>query len=151
MHHCRIPRAVAPQAPGNRERPSRPAAAGALACMLVAMLAGCAGTAATRAPSVAAPSTALTEGATATVEGRVAAVDTAPWAYDGNAVVTLASDTHGAVDLLFPARWNLCRAGDIGDLQALAPGTRVRATGTVSAPATLTVCEHASHGLQRLD
>lgn len=96
-------------------------------------------------------SAALVEGANATVEGRVTAIDTAPWAYDGNATVSLDSAGHGRVELQFPARWNLCRAGDIGDLQTLATGTRVRATGTVNAPRTLTICEHASHGLQRLD
>lgn len=129
---------------------SRAIASGLLVSVLAALLAACAGTAPKRTASTS-PSTAWAEGATATVEGRVRAVDTAPWAYDGNAVVKLDSDAHGAVELQFPARWNLCRAADIGDLQALAPGTRVRATGAVSAPATLTICEDASHGLQRLD
>ena len=117
---------------------------------LVAALASCASTSAPDAPGAPAAST-LTEGANATVEGRVAAVDTAPWTYDGNATVRLDTTSHGAVELQFPARWNLCRAGDIGDLQTLAPGMRVRATGTVNAPRTLTVCEDASHGLRRLD
>lgn len=117
---------------------------------LAAALAACASTSSQDAPAVPAPAS-LAEGANATVEGRVTAVDTAPWAYDGNATVALDSAAHGRVELQFPARWNLCRAGDIGDLQKLAVGTRVRATGTVNAPRTLTVCEDASHGLQRLD
>lgn len=117
---------------------------------LSAALASCASTPMADPPA-APTSTALVEGANATVEGRVTAIDTAPWAYDGNATVSLDSAVHGRVELQFPARWNLCRAGDIDDLQTLATGTRVRATGTVNAPRTLTVCEDASHGLQRLD
>lgn len=152
--HCRpippVP-ASATRASHGGMRDSRSRAATLLAVGSAALLAACAGPARVRTPPAGAPSTALTVGATATVEGRVGSVDTAPWAYDGNAVVKLASDVHGPVELQFPARWNLCRAGDIGELQALSSGMRVRATGSVSAPATLTVCAEPSHGLQRLD
>ncbi|GHA79522.1 hypothetical protein [Cognatilysobacter bugurensis] len=125
----------------------------ALALVLTAALAGCMSTASapTATPTTGAPSASLVEGSNATVEGRVIAVDTAPWAYDGNATVKLDSAAHGTVELQFPARWNLCRAQAIGDLQTLAVGTRVRATGKVNAPRTMTVCEDPSHGLQRLD
>lgn len=123
----------------------------ASALAFAAALAACAGTMPVRSGPEAASSGSLAAGTNATVEGRVVAVDTAPWAYDGNATVKLDSASHGAVELQFPARWNLCRAGAIGDLQTLAVGTRVRATGTVNAPRTLTVCEDATHGLQRLD
>lgn len=149
MHCIPAPPGAAPALDSNGRRPRalRTIAFG----LLAAALAACAGTKSTHAPSSSSTSSALTAGMTATVEGRVSAVDTAPWAYDGNAIVKLESGAHGLVELHFPARWNLCRAGDIGDLQAIAPGTRVRATGTVNTPATLTVCEDASHGLQRLD
>lgn len=119
--------------------------------MLAASLAACVSTAPPSTAPAAPASAALVAGTDATVEGRVTAVDTAPWAYDGNATVALDAEPRGRVELQFPARWNLCRAGDIGDLQTLAVGMRVRATGRVNAPNTITVCEDASHGLQRLD
>ena len=84
----------------------------------------------------------------ATVEGQVATVDTTPWTYDGSAVITLATPS-GNVDVHLPARWNLCKAPPPQDVQALKAGDRVRATGTVSEPHTLVVCEHAGHGLHR--
>lgn len=89
-----------------------------------------------------------TVGQQATVEGQVATVDTTPWTYDGSAVVTLATPA-GNVDVHLPARWNLCKAPPPDEVQALKAGDRVRATGTVSEPHTLVVCEQAEHGLHR--
>ena len=123
---------------------------GAVACIALA-LASCAAVPPDAEVPMRPTSAMLPQGSNATVEGRVTAVDTAPWAYDGNATVALDSAAHDTIELQFPARWNLCRAGEIGDLQTLAVGTHVRASGTVTAPRTLTVCEDASHGLQRLD
>lgn len=91
---------------------------------------------------------ALTPGSQATIEGRVTRIDTAPWAYDGNAIVTVADDL-GPVDVNFPARWNLCKAPSV-DLQSLKVGQRVRVTAAVSAPGELVVCERAEHGLRVL-
>jgi hypothetical protein len=103
------------------------------------------------APSATAPSgAALVGGHQATIEGEVASVDTAPWAYDGNAVVTVSTRTAGTVSVQLPARWNLCKARPLDDVQALKPRDRVQAVGTVSAPGTLVVCEQAQHTLRRL-
>lgn len=104
-------------------------------------LAACASTSATHAPSA---------GAQSTVEGQVVSVDTAPWAYDGSAVVTVDTDTRGAVRVQLPARWNLCKAPAPQDIDRLQPGQRVRATGTVSEDGALVVCERAEHALVRI-
>lgn len=121
-----------------------PRSAARIAVVLAAAFAlvGCATTAG---------SAALQVGTQATLDGRVVRVDTSPWAYDGSAVLTLASDTRGSVDVHFPARWNLCKAPPVDALQTLAAGDRVRVTGSVTAPAQLVVCERAEHGLRRLD
>ncbi len=84
------------------------------------------------------------------IEGKVVAVDTGPWAYDGNAVVTLDTDA-GRVGVQLPARWNLCKARPPGDVQALQPGDRVQAVGTSTAPGQLVVCEQPQHLLRKLD
>lgn len=93
---------------------------------------------------------ALQPGAQATVEGTVDRVDTAPWAYDGNAIVVLAGTAHGTVTVQLPARWNLCKAPAPADPAALKAGERVRAVGTVSEEGSLVVCEQASHRLERV-
>jgi hypothetical protein len=117
----------------------------ALALVLSAALfaAGCHTTSAATAP--------LPVGEQARIEGAVLRVDTAPWAYDGNAVVTVATNAHGEVAVQLPARWNLCQAPAPADLNSLKPGERVQAIGTVTAAGELVVCERASHRLQRLD
>lgn len=84
------------------------------------------------------------------IEGTVVAVDTDPWAYDGNAVVTVDAAA-GRVAVQLPARWNLCKAQPLEDLQALKPGDRVRAVGTAAAPGELVVCEQPQHLLRKLD
>jgi hypothetical protein len=92
----------------------------------------------------------LQPGAQATVEGTVDRVDTAPWAYDGNAIVVLAGTAQGAVTVQLPARWNLCKAPAPMDPTTLKAGERVRAVGTVSPEGHLVVCEQASHRLERV-
>ncbi len=89
-------------------------------------------------------------GQQASIEGKVVAVDTDPWAYDGNAVVTVDTDA-GRVAVQLPARWNLCKARPPGDVQALRPGDRVQAVGTSTAPGQLVVCEQPQHLLRKLD
>lgn len=80
----------------------------------------------------------------ATVEGTIAAIDTQPWAYDGNAVVLLETAAGRQVSVQLPARWNLCKAAPV-DVASLAVGRRARAVGTVTAEDELVVCERAGH------
>jgi acid phosphatase class B len=117
--------------------------------MIAAMLAMSA--CATAPPPTASSTTARVVGQQATIEGAVVSVDTAPWAYDGNAVVTVSTTGAGTVRVQLPARWNLCKAQPPGDVQALKPGDRVRAIGTVAAPDTLVVCEQPQHTLRKVE
>jgi len=104
------------------------------------------------APPAATPSAAtLVVGQQATIEGVVVSVDTAPWAYDGNAVLTVSTASAGTVSVQLPARWNLCKAQAPDDVQALKPRDRVQAIGTVTAPDTLVVCEQPQHALRRVE
>jgi hypothetical protein len=96
------------------------------------------------------PAAALAPGSQARVEGTVAAIDTQPWAYDGNAVVALDTAAHGRVSVQLPARWNLCKAAPV-DVAALAVGARARAVGTVTADGSVVVCEGAGDALVRID
>jgi hypothetical protein len=105
----------------------------------------------TAPPAIASPGSALVVGQQATIEGQVVSVDTAPWAYDGNAVVSVSTSRAGTISVQLPARWNLCKAQSPGDVQALKPGERVQAIGTVTAPGTLVVCEQPQHVLRRIE
>jgi len=90
-------------------------------------------------------------GQQATLQGTVVSVDTAPWTYDGNAVVVVsAADAH-TVNVQLPARWNLCKARPLGDVQALKPGDRVEVVGTVTEPDRLVVCAEPQHLLRKVD
>src|SRR5688500_3876524 len=89
---------------------------------------------------------ALSVGQEATIEGSVVNVNTDPWAYDGNAVVTI-STSAGNVSVQLPARWNLCKAQPLGDIQALKPSDRVQAVGTVTGPGEMVVCGQPEHRL----
>ena len=101
--------------------------------------------------STTGPTTAtLAAGSEVDFEGRVQTVDTAPWAYDGNARLVVDTTTHGDLAVELPARWNLCKATGIGDAGSYTVGDRVRVVGTVTAPGTVTVCERASHRIARL-
>jgi hypothetical protein len=88
-------------------------------------------------------------GQQATIEGDVVSVDTNPWAYDGNAVVTVSTTNAVTVSVQLPARWNLCKAQPLGDVQALKPRDRVQVVGTVTAPNELVVCAEPGHRLQK--
>lgn len=101
------------------------------------LIAGCA--------TMAVPAGGLAYGSR-TIEGTVAAIDTTPWTYDGHAVVEVDVPGTGRVPVQLPARWNLCKAQAV-DVQALAVGMRVRATGTQESGDALTVCGDASHQL----
>lgn len=94
---------------------------------------------------------ALVVGQQATLEGDVASVDTNPWAYDGNAVVTVSTTDAGTVSVQLPARWNLCKAPPLGDVQAFKPGDRVQVVGTVTAPGELVVCAQPEHRLRKIE
>jgi tRNA(Ile2) C34 agmatinyltransferase TiaS len=95
--------------------------------------------------------TSLVPGEQATFEGRIVGVDTNPWAYDGNAVVTVATDNSGTVQVQLPARWNLCKAEAPDDVQALRSDDRVQVAGTVTEAGTVVVCEQPQHHLRKVD
>lgn len=85
------------------------------------------------------------------VEGRVLSVDLSPMAYDGDALVLLDSQSHGAVTVHVPARTNLCRAQGLEVLGELRPQDRIRVAGKATGQRDITVCESPTHRLQRLD
>ena len=94
--------------------------------------------------------TALQPGAEATISGRVVAMDTDPWAYDGNAIIQVATDAHGIVPVHLPARWNLCAAPTV-DVAALAVGDDVRVAGPIGQERELVVCSRGTHFLRETD
>ncbi|QNP41693.1 hypothetical protein [Lysobacter solisilvae (ex Woo and Kim 2020)] len=125
-----------------RRTPRPPAATparGLLLALVAAALAACA----------TAPAGALVDGREALLEGTVTAVDTTPWTYDGNAVVTVTT-ANGTVRVQLPARWNLCKAPPPDDVQALQPGDRVHAAGTAIGADSVVVCAQPQHHLRRL-
>lgn len=93
----------------------------------------------------------LVVGQQASLEGEVVNVDTNPWAYDGNAVVTISTIDAGTVSVQLPARWNLCKAQPLGDVQALKPRDRVQVVGTATAPGELVVCAQPEHRLRKVE
>ena len=93
---------------------------------------------------------ALVVGQQTMIEGEVVRVDTDPWAYDGNAVITVSIDA-GTINVQLPARWNLCKAPPPDNAQALKPGDRVQAVGTITAPGELVVCEQSKHLLRKVE
>lgn len=94
---------------------------------------------------------ALMVGQQAAIEGEVVSVDTAPWTYDGNAVITVSVANAGTVNVQLPARWNLCKAQPLGDVQALKPRDRVQVVGTVTAPGEMVVCAEPGHRLRKVE
>ena len=100
--------------------------------------------------AVAPTRNALVLGQQARIEGEVVRVDTDPWAYDGNAVITVSSADAGTIDVQLPARWNLCKAPPPDNVQALKPGDRVQVVGTTTAPSELVVCERSEHLLRKV-
>ncbi len=108
----------------------------ALLALCIGLLTGCA-TASGERPA---------EGEQASIEGAIASIDTKPWTYDGSAVIRIDTRTQGRVDVRLPARWNLCKAPPV-DVEGLAVGMRVRATGAADAQGGLVVCQDAAHRL----
>ncbi|MET0717277.1 MAG: hypothetical protein ABWY34_02620 [Pseudoxanthomonas sp.] len=103
------------------------------------------------AACASAPDTrALVVGQAASFEGQIISVDTNPWAYDGNAVVAVGT-SKGTVNVQLPARWNLCKAQPLGDVQALKPRDRVQVVGTVTAPGEVVVCQQPQDQLRKID
>jgi hypothetical protein len=95
------------------------------------------------------PQGAFVAGEQVAFDGRVVSADTAPWAYDGNAVVVVATDAGREVRVQLPARWNLCKAPSV-DVQALVPGDRVHVVASADDASNVTVCTGADHQLQRI-
>jgi hypothetical protein len=94
---------------------------------------------------------ALVVGQQAEIEGEVVRVDTDPWAYDGNAVITVSTADTSTISVQLPARWNLCKAPSPDNVQALKPGDRVQVVGTVTAQSELVVCEQPEHLLRKME
>lgn len=92
---------------------------------------------------------AMSVGQEATIEGNVVSVNTDPWAYDGTAVV-MVSTAKGDVRVQLPARWNLCKAQPLGDIQSFEPNDRVQAVGTVTGPGEMVVCGQPEHRLTEM-
>ena len=101
--------------------------------------------------SMQATGAVLVAGQEASIEGYVLSVDTAPWTYDGNAVVAVATATSGTVKVQLPARWNLCKAQPHQGIQELKPRDRVRAVGTAADDNQVMVCARPQHLLRKLD
>lgn len=98
-----------------------------------------------------APGDASTSGELVELTGVIAAIDTRPWTYDGNAVVEVDVEASGRrVAVQLPARWNLCAAPPV-DIDALSVGQRVRVVGDAGQGDGLVVCEEATHRLVPLD
>ena len=115
--------------------------------LLLVLAAGCA----TTPQTVEAPPPERVPGPFVTVvevAGTVASVDTAPWAYDGNAVLVVAT-TGGEVRVEIPARTNLCAATNLGLVADLQPGDAVVVRGERSEAGVVTPCTSADHGLER--
>ena len=92
----------------------------------------------------------LAVGRATTFEGKIISVNTDPWAYDGNAVVAVGTPK-GLINVQLPARWNLCKAQPLGDVQALKAGDRVQVVGTATAANEVVVCGQADDRLRKLD
>lgn len=126
------------------------AACRALLPVALVALSACAAPAPAPDATTASPAP-LAAGQEAAFAGEIVSVDTDPWAYDGNAIVQVATAAAGTVQVQLPARWNLCKAQPFGDLQAFRPGDRVHVAGTVTEPGIVVVCEQPQHHLRRAD
>lgn len=109
--------------------------------LAIAVLAACA----------TAPAPTAAAGGEAAFEARIVSVDTDPWAYDGNAVITVSTSATEPVQVQLPARWNLCKAAPPGDVQALKAGDRVHVAGTEVEPGIVVVCERPDHHLRKVE
>ena len=144
---------VMPSVPGTRAGhdggPGVPRPGLAAVAVVAALLAGSAGCATDGAANARPRPLAIDQ--RAFVEGEVASVDTSPMAYDGNALVVVATTAHGVVTVHLPARRNLCRAQGFELLEVLRPGDRVRVEGLATAAGDISVCQDAADRLQRID
>lgn len=93
-----------------------------------------------------APATSASSSGEQSIEGTIASVDTAPWAYDGHAVVQVDTATRGRVAVQLPARWNLCKVAPV-DVAALSVGMRIHAVGAADGEGGLVVCSEVTHRL----
>lgn len=109
-----------------------------LPSLLLALVAGC-------APSPSASPGTSTE---VTVRGTVVSVDLAPMAYDGNAVLLVATDD-GEARVEIPARTNLCTATGLSLVSGLRPGDAVVVVGARTESGAIVPCTSAGHSLQR--
>ena len=82
--------------------------------------------------------------------GEVVSVDTAPMAYDGDAVVRLRTDAGETITVHVPARTNLCAADGLGIVGDLRPGDWVEVRGTPGANGEIRPCSEADHVLRRV-
>lgn len=124
----------------------KPSPTTSIATRVLVLASALAASACTTPPESATPMA----GQQSTIEGSVVDVDTDPWAFDGNAVVKVATDA-GIVAVQLPARWNLCKAQPLRDVQALKAGDRVQAIGISTAPGELVVCSQPQHLLRKID
>ncbi|WP_407910335.1 hypothetical protein [Lysobacter claricitrinus] len=83
------------------------------------------------------------------IEGRVTAIDTAPWAYDGSGVLTV-DTANGSIRVALPARWNLCKGRGLDTAGNLKVGDRVRVTGTAGGDGTVDACTAPTGSIERL-
>ena len=120
---------------------SSPRTLGVLVLVGLGALAGCAALPSSPAAAV---------GRDLAFAGTVVSVDTAPWAYDGSAVVVVESGAQGRIAVELPARYNLCKAQGIGAASQLTAGMKVDVNGRLTAPGRLSVCESASHHILRM-
>jgi hypothetical protein len=63
----------------------------------------------------------------------------------------VATHDSGTVRVQLPARWNLCKAEPIGDVQSLRPDDRVHVAGTVTEAGIVVVCEQPQHHLRKVE
>lgn len=83
------------------------------------------------------------------IEGRVSAIDTSPWAYDGSGVLTVDAGTR-SVRVSLPARWNLCKGRGLDTAGDLKIGDRVRVVGVAGDDGTVDACSDARYSIQKL-
>ncbi|AXK72776.1 hypothetical protein DWG18_11130 [Lysobacter sp. TY2-98] len=83
------------------------------------------------------------------IEGRVTALDTAPWAYDGSGTLTVDAGTR-TVRVSLPARWNLCKGRGLDRVGDLKVGDRVRVTGTAGDDGTVDACSDPNGSIEKL-
>ncbi|MEM6326565.1 MAG: hypothetical protein AAF791_05550 [Bacteroidota bacterium] len=82
------------------------------------------------------------------VMGTVTAVDRAPMAADGDALVTVETEAGETVEVRIPARMALCEA-DLGSFGTLRAGDRVEVVGATEADGAIRPCTEPTHRLAR--